>query len=195
MRALLLPCLLIVSALALSACGGSGGSGDEGQIEEAIETSATTSNPADCTKYQTQNFMEQSTSTEGPEAVKQCEAEAKEKNEAKSVAVSSVEVEGSSASAEAAITGSSFDGQTLEIGLVKEGDQWKLDEVAGFAKLDKAKLVEALATQFESGGGTSEALATCIEEDFEEASQPEIEKDLFGGSSKPIEELAEECSS
>jgi hypothetical protein len=193
-RFLLLPCLLIISAFVLSACGGGGGSSDESQIEEAIENSATSSSPANCTKLQTQAFTEQTTSNQGAEAVKECETEAKEENEADAVAVTNVEVDGSEASAEAAFTGSSFDGQTLEIGLVKDGDQWKLDEVAGFAKLDKTKLVEALATQFESGGEVNEELATCVEEGFEESSQPEIEELLLSGSSEPIEELAEECS-
>ena len=53
-RHLLVPCLLLVSALALAACGS--GSGDQSQIEEAIETSATITDPADCTTVQTQNF-------------------------------------------------------------------------------------------------------------------------------------------
>jgi hypothetical protein len=193
-RFLLLPCLLIISAFVLSACGGGGGSSDESQIEEAIENSATSSSPANCTKLQTPAFTEQTTSNQGAAAVKECETEAKEKNEADAVAVTNVEVDGSEASAEAAFTGSSFDGQTLEIGLVKDGDQWKLDEVAGFAKLDKTKLVEALATQFESGGEVNEELASCVEEGFEESSQPEIEELLLSGSSEPIEELAEECS-
>jgi hypothetical protein len=193
-RLLLVPCLLIVSAFVLSACGGGGGSSDESQIEEAIETSATSSDPANCTELQTQEFAEQTTSNEGPAAVKECEAEAKKGNEAESVEVSNIETEGSEASAEAAFTGSSFDGQTLELGLVKEGGQWKLNEVAGFAKLDKPRLVEALAKQFESGGEVSEGLATCVEEGFEEASQPEIEELLLSGSSEPIEKLAKECS-
>jgi hypothetical protein len=182
-----------VSAFAISACGGGGGN-DEGQIEEAIESSATSSSPSDCTELQTLAFTEQTTSNEGAEAVKECETEAKEGNEADSVAVTNVEVNGSEATADAAFTGSSFDGQTLGIALVKDGDQWKLDEVTGFTKLDKAKLVEALATQFESNNEVEVELATCIEEGFEEASQSEIEELLLSGSSEPIEELAEECS-
>jgi hypothetical protein len=191
-RLLLLPCLVIAAACVLSACGSSGSS-EESQIEEAIETSATSTNPANCTKLQTQKFLEQSTSTEGPEALKKCEAESNKAEKAKSVEVSNVEVEGSEASAEAAITGSAFDGQTLEVGLVKEGEQWKLNEIAGFAVLNKTKLVKALATEFESGEEVSEELASCVEEGFEESSQSEIEEYLLSGSPKPVEELAEEC--
>jgi hypothetical protein len=192
-RLFLVPFLLITAALFLSACGSSGSS-DESQIEEAIETSATSTDPANCTKLQTQEFLEQSTSTEGSEALKKCEVEDKKGEKAKSVEVSNVEVEGSEASAEAAITGGSLDGQTLEVGLVKEGEQWKLNELAGFAVLNKTKLVEALATELESEANVSEELASCVEEGLEESSQPEIEKYLLSGSPKPIEELAEECS-
>jgi hypothetical protein len=194
-RYLLLPCLLIVSALALAACGSSGNS-DEGEIEEAIETSATSPDPANCTKLMTQAFMEQSTNSSGKEAVEQCEEDAeKPENNAESVEVTNVEVEGEEASAEAAFTGSTFNEQTVEVALVKEGGQWKLNEVEGFAKLDKTALVEALEEQFEKGESElSEATTTCILEGFEEASQAEVEEYLLSGSTEPVEELAEECS-
>ncbi len=194
-RYLLLPCLLIVSALALAACGSSGSS-DEGEIEEAIETSATSSDPANCKKLSTQAFMEQSTSSSGAEAVEKCEEEAeKPEDNAESVEVTNVEVEGEEASADAAFTGSTLNEQSVEVGLVKEGSQWKLNEVEGFAKLDKTALVEALEGQFEKEETElSEETTTCILEGFEEGSQPEIEELLFSGSTEPIEELAEECS-
>jgi predicted small secreted protein len=195
-RLVLLPCLLILSALVLSACGGGGGSGDESQIEEAIETSATSADPSNCTKFETLKFDEQGAQVEGAAAIKACEKEAKEPEEkAESVEVSNIEVNGSKASAEAAITGGGFDGQTLEVNLVKDGEQWKLDELAGFAKLDQSKVVAALAKQFEGDKSVNKEIATCIENGFEEASQAEVEELLLSGSSKPIEELAAGCVS
>lgn len=193
-RLLLLPCLLLVLALALSACGGSsGGSGDEGEIEEAIETSATSTDPADCKKLSTQQFMEQTTSTEGAAAVKECEASATEEEGAESAEVAEVEVDGSEATAETIFTGGSLDGQAVEVALVKEGSDWKLNEIVGFTKLDQAALAASIGGKLKEEGGEVAALAPCIEEAFTEDEQSEVEELIISGSSTPLEELAEEC--
>ena len=193
-RCLVLSALLIASALAFAACGSSGSS-DEDQIVEAIETSATSTNPADCSKFSTQAFMEQSTSETGQKAVKSCEEEASESDNAESVDVSEVEVEGSKATADAAVTGSSLGGQTVTISLVKEGDQWKLDQITGFAAFDQSKLVKAFETELtKPSSELSQAQTSCILEALEEASQEEFEELLLSGSSEPLGELVESCS-
>jgi hypothetical protein len=193
-RHLLLPCLLIASALAFSACGG--GSSDTSQIEEAIEASATSTDPGECTKFETQQFVEQGAEESGKAALKECEKNATESTgKAKSVVVSKVEVDGSKATANAAVVGGGFDGQTVEIALVKEGDQWKLNEITGFAKLDKTKVAEIFKREFaKPSSEVSESLGTCVVEGLEEASQSEIEALVLEDSSAPIEELAEACS-
>jgi hypothetical protein len=195
-RLALIPCLLILAALALSACGG-GGSSDEGEIEEAIETSATTTDVSNCTELQTLKFDEQGAETQGKGAVKTCEEELEGPNaqpsKAKSVEVSNVEVDGSKATAEAALTGGGFDGQALEVALVKEGDAWKLDELVSFTKFDQPKLVEALTAEFEKEENIEPEIAACIEKGFGEASQPQAEEFILGGSPTPIEELAKSC--
>jgi hypothetical protein len=193
-RLLLLPCLLLVLALALSACGGSsGGSGDEAEIEEVIETSATSTDPADCKKLSTQQFMEQTTSTEGAGAVKECEASANEEEGAESAEVAEVEVNGSEATAETIFTGGPLDEQAVEVTLVKEGSDWKLNEIVGFTKLDQSALAAALGGKLTEEGGAVAELAPCIEEAFEEDEQSEVEELIISGSSTPLEELAEEC--
>ena len=194
-RHLLLPCLLIVSALALVACGG-GGSSAESEIEEAIETSATSGNPANCTKLQTANFVEQSTSESGKEATKTCEEEAKKDPEsrAESVEVTDVEVDGSKATANAALSGGAFDGQTLSIALVEEDGGWKLDELTGFAKFDQGAIAQVFETQLEKSGELNSKQTSCIVEGIEEMPQGEIEEVILSGNSTPIEELAEGCA-
>jgi ABC-type glycerol-3-phosphate transport system substrate-binding protein len=192
-RHLLLPCLLIVSALALVACGG--GSSDESEIEEAIETSATTGDPSNCTKLETANFVEQSTSESGKAAIKTCEEEAKKEPEsrAESVEVTEVEVDGSKATANAAVTGGSLDNQTVSIALVEE-DGWKLNELTGFVKLDQGALAKVFEGQLEKSGELNSEQTSCIVEGLEEASKEEIEEIILSGNSTPIEELAEGCA-
>jgi len=189
----LLPALLLALALGLSACGGSG-SDDESKIEEAIEISAS-SNPAACTKYQTQHFVEQTSEASGKAAVKECEEEAENGEAPESASVSNVEVNGSKATAEAALTGSVFDGQAVEIALVNEGGQWKMNEIVKFTKLDQAKLVESFEQELSKASNeVSPKFAACFIEAFEQADQGEIEAMLFGGNEKAFEEIAGNCS-
>jgi spermidine/putrescine-binding protein len=193
-RLLLLPCILILSALSFAACGSSGG--DEGEIEEVIEASATTTNPADCKKLNTQQFMEQTTQESGNAAVESCEEEAKEEEGAESVSVSAVEVDGSDATADAALTGGNLDGQALKLALVKDGDQWKLDEVVEFTKFNQAKLIEVLDEGLsEPGSEIDPKFASCVLEAFKQGSQAEVEELLFGKSPQALEEVFEACSS
>jgi ABC-type glycerol-3-phosphate transport system substrate-binding protein len=192
-RHLLVICALLVSALALVACGSSGSS-DEAEIEEAIETSATASDPANCTKLETLNFSEQSSGESGKAATEACEEEAKDpEGKADSVEVSEVEVDGEKATAQAAISGGSFDGQAVVLALVKEGDQWKLDEITEFAKFDQGAIAQQFKTQLEKGGEVEAETISCIVEGIEEAPQEEIEEAVLSGDSSSIEELAESC--
>lgn len=191
-RCLVLPCLLIASVLFLAACGSS--DNEEGQIEEAIKTSATSTDPASCKEASTQKFMEQTTRSKGSEAVKTCEKEASDGSGAKAVTVSNVEVDGSKATADGALTGGSLDGQEVEIALVKDGDQWKLDELTGFAKFDEAKVIASFESNFaEPSSGVSKGQASCIVKSFEEAPQAEFEKALISGTTEGFEEIAGGC--
>jgi hypothetical protein len=193
-RHLPLACLLIVASLALAACGSSSSS-DEDQIEEAIQTAATSEDPTNCTELSTLAFVEQSQDGKGQKAIEECEKEAEEGgDEARSVAVSKVKVDGEDASADVEFSGGGFDGQVLALGLVKEDDQWKLDEITGFAKLDKAVLVKTLGAQFESTGEIGKGQIDCILAGIEEASQEEVEELLLSGSSEQFVALAEGCA-
>lgn len=196
-RALVLPVLLIALALALAACGSSDSGGDdEGQITATIRTVATGTNASNCTKLETQAFAEQSAQSEGKEAVKQCEEKAPDAtNNPKSVTISKVEVDGSEATADTSFVGGGFDGQTATIALVKDGDQWKLDEIARFAKFDRTRLVEQFEVEFEDPSNeVKKNVADCLVKALNKTSQAEFEVLLLGNSPKPIEELTESCS-
>jgi ABC-type glycerol-3-phosphate transport system substrate-binding protein len=192
-RHLLLISALLVSALALVACGSSG-SGDEEKIEEAIETSATASDPANCTKLETLAFSEQSTGESGDAAVRECEEEAKDpEGKADSVVVSEVEVDGSKATANAAITGGSLEGQTASIALVEEDGQWKLDQITGFVKLDQGQLANVFAEQLEGNKEIEPEVGACIVAGIEEAPKEEAEEFVLDPTNQALGELAESC--
>lgn len=183
---------LISAALLLAACGG--GESEEDKIVNAIETSATTNDPSACTEFATENFNEQITGQEGEAAVKECEKNAEEEETSESAEVSNVEVDGSTATADVALTGGSFGGQTLAVSVVKEGDQWKMNEVTGFAELNRPKLVESLEENFNETNEIPKGVVACIVEGVEESSQAGIEELFFSGSFQGFTELVEGCS-
>jgi hypothetical protein len=199
---LLLPCLLL--SLLLVACGGgddssggdSGSADAEAQIEDAITFSATSGDPSECTELSTPAFLEQRTNKTGAAAVKACKEEDESNEIADSVTVSNIEVDGDEATADTEFVGSTFDGQTLTIALVKDGDQWKLDRVTGFADLDK----EALATTFEElfAAGAGDELGgeqiECFVEGVREADEQQIEEALLEDAPGLNAELQKKCS-
>jgi hypothetical protein len=191
---LLLPFLLLASALAFAACGG-GDSGAEGKIEETIETSVSTTDPSKCTELMTQTFVEQNSGESGAAAIESCEEEAADtSDDPDSVEIAAVEVDGADATAEVAFVGGGFDGQTVEVALVEEDDTWKLDEILGFAELDNEALAQTLEEQFEAASDeiTPEQIG-CIGDAIREAPQEEVEELLLSGDSERFVEFAEAC--
>jgi hypothetical protein len=189
---LVLPLLLLAAALALAACGGSSGGGEESKIEEVIEESATGTDPAKCTELQTALFNETEAGQKGAEATKTCEKEVKG-NDTESVEVSDVNVNGESATAEVEIEGSSLNGQTVEVELVEEGGDWKLNKFVGFTNFDAAALGEALEEEFEKEEGVDPKLAKCVVEGVSEISQSDAESMVFEKSLGAIKKIAQSC--
>ncbi|HEU4706342.1 MAG TPA: hypothetical protein VFS64_04050 [Solirubrobacterales bacterium] len=188
-----LPVLLLALGLGLAACGG-GGESDEDKIATTIETAATGTDPSVCGETQTLKFMEQTTGASGKQAEKSCEKEAEEgANQPDSVAVSKVKVNGESASADAEFKGGNFNEQTLELALVEEGGEWKLDEFTGFAKFDPAPFIAVLGEQLEEEESIDPKTASCIVEGVEELSNPELESLVVESNTEPIVEIAEGC--
>ncbi|HEV2790413.1 MAG TPA: hypothetical protein VGV69_03845, partial [Solirubrobacterales bacterium] len=167
----------------------------EDKVVEVIETSATSTDPADCEALATRSFLEQTQFSEGKEAVKSCEEDAEEtEGDPESVEVTEVEVDGSSATADSEFVGGDFDGQVLSVALVEEDGEWKMDEITGFAKLDQEQLASSLEESFQSGeNGLDAEVASCMGDALRELSEPEVEEVVFGGSSEPIVELLESC--
>jgi hypothetical protein len=197
---LILPLVLLASALALSACGGgsssSSGGGDETAIEEAIETSATSTEPSKCTEVQTEAFNEAETGASGEAALKACEEETKseEAEPAESVTVSNISVNGESATAEVEIEGSALDGQGVEIGLAKEEGDWKLNEFLGFTNYDAAGIASFLEGKLNEEEGVEASLVQCITEGVEEMSQADAEAMVFEKNQEGFEEIVTSCN-
>jgi len=196
----LLPLVLIASALALAACGGggssSGGGGEaEAAIEETIKESASSTDPSKCTELQTQAFNEQETASKGKEATENCESEAESgETEATKVSVSEVTVNGSKATAVAEIDGTALSGQGVELELVEEGGNWKMNQFMGFANYDSKALAEAVEKELEGQEGVSASLARCVSAGVAEFSQQEAEAVAFKGETEAIEKLAGGCN-
>lgn len=139
--------------------------------------------------------MEQTNSASGKEAEKACEKEAEEEgsNDPDSVDVSTVETDGGKATADVKFNGGTFDGQTLEVALVEEEGNWKLNELTGFAKFNPAPFVAELAKQLEEEPKIGAETASCIVEGIEGLKASELEAMVIENNTEPIVEIAEGC--
>ncbi len=191
---LVLPLLLLAAALALAACGGSSGGGEEAKVEEAIEESATSTEPSKCTEFQTAAFNENESGKKGAAATKTCEEETESKgDEAESVKVSNVKVNGESATAEVEVEGTGLNGQVVEVEAVEEEGNWKLNKFLGFTKFDGPALAEVLEKELGKEENVTPKLAKCVSEGVAAMSQSEAESMVFEKDLKPVEEIAEGC--
>jgi ABC-type glycerol-3-phosphate transport system substrate-binding protein len=190
---LLLPALLLALTLGLAACGGSGES-DEDKITNTIETATTSKDPAVCGETQTLKFMEQTVGGAGKEAEKRCEEEAKAGvGNPDSVTISKIKVNGEKATADVEFKGGNFNEQTLEVALIEEGGEWKLNEFVGFAKFDPSTFIQSLTKQLENEPSLKPTVASCIIEGVEEFSKSELEALVVENNTQAIVEVAEGC--
>lgn len=188
--------LLVAAPLVLGACGSddNGGSEDEDQITDVITTSVTSTDPADCTKLQTQQFLEQSNFSTGQEAVTDCEDDAADTaDDPDSVEVSDVEVDGDTATANVAFSGGGFDGSTVTVALVKDGDQWQLNEITDIPELNADAFKQAFADRIPSEESIPPQIATCITDQINQASEEQIKQTLLGGTEDDLLALFGTC--
>ncbi|MFL5908498.1 MAG: hypothetical protein ACJ75Z_12985 [Solirubrobacterales bacterium] len=190
---LLLALGVLAMTLLLAACGDNGNSADEDQITAVLTRAATSGDPAVCTQDQTLKFTEQTTGgSKGQAAVKSCEKDAKD-SAADKVDVTDVNVDGNTATATAKATGSIFNGQTIEVALVKEGDQWKLDEFKGFQDFNKDAMIAAFKQQLSAEPGSTPQAVDCVVKQFQAASDEDIEATFTGSDPHAEDRLFGPC--
>jgi hypothetical protein len=166
----------LVASLALAACGDddrSTGSEDRARIADVMLAALASDDPSTCTELQTQRFTAQSTRRTGDAAVAQCERNADDR--ADSVKVSKVDISGRGATAEGTLTGGFLDGQTIQVALVKDDDQWKLDELTGFAEIDSKALATSLRELLASNQRISPEALDCITKEIEKAPEQQLQ--------------------
>jgi hypothetical protein len=176
---------------ALAACGGDDDSEEEDQITEVIETAATSGSPSVCAELQTQRWNEQLEGQTGEAALESCRENAGDP--ADSVEVSNIEVDGDAATAEVAVTGSFLDGSTIDVGLVREGEQWKLDQLTGFVEFDRAGFEAAFEEEVKSDQEIPPQAADCIIERFKDFSDQEAQEFLIQPDASGGEEVFTPC--
>jgi hypothetical protein len=190
---LLIACLAL--PVTLAACGGSddNGSSDEDDIASAIETAATSTDPEDCTRLETQTFVEQSELQTGDQAVQSCKDDAADDSgNPDSVDVSDISVDGDTATASAAFTGGGLDGTTASINLVKEGDQWKLDEITDLPVFNPDAVRSVFADQLEASSDLDDTQKACVSDSVTGATDDQL-KSLVLGDQSVAQELFGSC--
>ncbi|MSO40432.1 MAG: hypothetical protein EXQ70_00770 [Solirubrobacterales bacterium] len=181
--------------LALAACGGSDEPSDSDQVTEVIQDSATSTDPADCSELLTQQFMEQTSFSKGKEALKSCEDNADDtQGDPDSVDVSEVKVEGDTALANAAFTGGNFDGSTLTVSLVKEGDQWQLDQIVDTPSFNAQAFQDSLVEQAEKDPSVQGEVGQCVIQQFQGASEQQIKALILSGDEQSLVALVAPCA-
>ncbi len=150
--------LACLASVAIGACvGGDDGSSDEDEIREVIERAFATRDPANCGEVTTDAFLEKF--YDG--SVQACRMDVERGQVAESVEVETIEIDGDEASADATPAGGDSSGQTLAVRLVKDGDEWLIDD-AIFGADQVAELFFRGVREDALGRGLDRKAADCI---------------------------------
>jgi hypothetical protein len=163
----------------------------ETKIERVIGVVATSTNPAYCVELTTERYLEQTTGVEMPFADDACESDASQ-GAAESVEVREIAIDGGRASAIVANTGGSFDGSQLEVRLVEQGGDWRLDRLVGFADFDREKFRLAYARKLQALDFPDEAVE-CVLGQEEKFSGAQVERAVLSPADNFFASIAVDC--
>ena len=144
--------------LALVLSGGDDAPSEEDKVKEAAEEVITTKETSACKELATQDYLEKATGQKGAEAVKECEDEPG--SLADSTEITSTDVSGSSATVEAKLEGGEIDGETIELKMLKEQDEWKVDDLVR-TEVTQGEEAESTVTNTVLNFGSSEGPKAC----------------------------------
>jgi hypothetical protein len=194
-RPVCLALLVLAVPVFVTACGGGGGSDSNAQITDLIQTSVKSTDPADCTKLQTQQFVEQTELASGQAAIQQCQKDAADTSDnPDSVDVTNVTSSGNTGSANVTFHGGSFDGSTLTVALTKNGDQWKLDKITAIPTFNLPGLVQALSARLNADASIPPQVAACITQAFTSAGTEKVKSVILSGSGDQLTALFSACA-
>ncbi|MGZ5342736.1 MAG: hypothetical protein ACXWW8_07590 [Solirubrobacterales bacterium] len=186
--------LALAAALASCGGGGDGSSGnDEEQIKQTIEAVNTTTNPDNCTELMTLRYAEQTEFEQGERALASCKT-GSDDLDADSVETTGIEVSGEKATAEVAFVGAGFDGQSLAVSLLKQGDAWKLDQIDGFASFDRKKFLTAFEDAATRGQPSSTSKQVgCLTDALGKLPDDQLQKLFLSGDPNQFVKLLGPC--
>jgi len=95
--------------------------------------------------------------------------------------------------ANVAFHGGSFDGSTLSVSLIKDGDQWKLDKITDIPSFNFPGLVRALTAKFSSEGTIPPQVASCIVQAFNNAGADQVKSIILSGNGDQLTALFSTC--
>jgi hypothetical protein len=168
---------------------------DRAMIEQAITEVFVESDPANCTKFRTQEFVDRMHFGTGNVALADCEKDEADPSEygPDSVSITDVGIENDGATAEVAIHGGALDRMAFDIALIEETGSWKLDRIVG-VDIDRAALDHASAEAYASEGDMTREEADCYVATYRDAiTTRELERSIVTGDEPADPEFPTDC--
>jgi hypothetical protein len=186
--------VLLILALGISACGGGdSGESDEEQVEVAIKSALTSTDPSACGESRTIVFMEEIGDSTGAEAERECEEEvASRENLPSSVTISKVGIEDGKATAVVALEGGVVDGLVVNVVLVEDDGSWKIDDFTDLVRLDRDRFTARIEAEFRKEG-LDPPEVRCLVAALDELPQTEFEELALSGDDEAVTEISEQC--
>jgi len=154
------------------------------------------SDPGACSRYFTQNLLEQASKRRGRAAVLSCEEQVLEDpSPDEEMTVSGIEVDGGEGTADVASEGGTFDGQKIRYRLVEQDGAWKVDEMLEFIVFDRDKLILEMGRSWYRDARTRAELdaVSCSIDRLLEADDAALQEVFLGRTMQPLLELVQAC--